>query len=251
MYKQCLILWRKPGLSREGFKDYYDRTHLDCVSSQLPSPPRSHRRHYPVWDDALTVVSEGFERFDAFATVSFDDASRREEWRKTLMASQLAREAIEKDEANFIDMSKRMMCVVDEATTASSPSGAANGVKAYILRFLKYRGAATSRDNVKELHEKAVAAQAQQLPADLVHFKRNYLLPEHPWSYSRMPEGVATPSSWIDVIEELGFPDRGTAAAAMPRINRLFGLSPLATARDVSSVYVEVSSSLPERWRAH
>jgi hypothetical protein len=254
VYKQCLFLWRKPGMERQKFKKYYDEAHLECVSKELPSPPLSHQRNYPVWDDALTIApppDSAFDRFDAFATVTFGDANQREEWRQRLLASQTAREAIERDEAEFIDTGRRMMCVVEEAATARPAAGGREYPdSAHVLRFVKYRGNGLSRDKIKELHEKEVASSLGDIPQGVIRYQRNYLLPEHPWSYFRMPAGSASPTSWVDIVEEFTFADRATAPASLQRLNELFRASDSARPRDSSTAYVERSCNLPERWRA-
>lgn len=254
MYKQCLFLWRKPGMDRQEFKKYYDELHLECVSKELPTPPLSHQRNYPVWNDALTIAppsGSAFDRFDAFATVTFSDASQREEWRQRLLASQTAREAIETDEGKFIDTGRRMMCVVEEASTARPPvADREHPDRAHVLRFVKYRGNGLSQEKIKELHEKEVASLLGDLPKGVIRYQRNYLLPQHPWSYFRMPAGAPSPASWVDIVEELSFADRATAPASLQRLNELFRASDSATARDSSTAYVERSCNLPQRWRA-
>jgi hypothetical protein len=248
VYKQGLVLWRRADLTRDFFKKYYDDHHMECIAGHLRQPPISHERNYPIWDDPLSAIAFPWLasiRFDVFAMMTFRDASVRAEWRKTMSDDRSAREQIQKDEQEFMATDLRMLCVLEEVTSSRTVCvDDARGQSVDVLRLVRYRNEYPVQ-SVRQIHEQDATACIEKLNGEIVTYRRNYALAEHPWNYRAVQAESEVPLRWADVTEELAIKDRSAA----PIVLQLLDSSTASQLREVTTVVVEKSTALPSGWR--
>lgn len=246
-YKQTMFLWRKPGMEEHEFQHYYDKDHLNLVSRFLAPPPRKHERYYPIWGDPLTSAARlhpELAGFDVFSAVVFDDASQRETWYATLMASEDTRNAITSDELQFIVRDRRILFVVEEIDH-QGPSELPGVESIRVIRLIR-RASSVSVLEFREQYERQINKALQGLPEGSLRYRRNYLLLDHPWN-SFGSAVVATDP--IDLVEEFTFQDRPSAEAIVASLDETVSRLDFVDAAAISTIRVDSSSDLPAAWR--
>jgi len=112
MIKVVLLVRRRPGISREEFRRYYEAHHAPLAARQLRGCVRYVRNF---------VVEEigGDPGFDCVTEFWYDlDGPWREA--RAQIASEAARRALREDEAHFMDRESMQVVVVAECETAGS-----------------------------------------------------------------------------------------------------------------------------------
>lgn len=116
MSKLIILLWRKPGLSRQEFMDYYEQHHAPLARQLVPEiAAADYRRNY-VGSTVSYMEDVEFFDFDVITEIGFASHADYEKAMTTLAEPQVS-ERIVRDEENFIDRSKIQPFVV---TTCSS-----------------------------------------------------------------------------------------------------------------------------------
>lgn len=115
MFKLMIMMKKKPGMSAEDFRAYYEGTHAPLGLSIMPLA-RHYRRHYldsrgskasPVVDDAFDVVTE----------VWFDSLADYERTKRKIAPEDKAR--LQADEFNLFDReATRYYGVAEESESA-------------------------------------------------------------------------------------------------------------------------------------
>ena len=114
MFKVMAFISRKPGMSIEAFRDYYEQIHTGVVASVAP-PMRAYRRNY-------VNITEPFRRsedqidFDVVTEMEFEDRAECERW-FTAFRNADTYEKVGEDEENFIDRDRIRVCVVETEET--------------------------------------------------------------------------------------------------------------------------------------
>jgi hypothetical protein len=114
MFKVMAFISRKPGMSIEAFRDYYEGIHTGVVASVAP-PMKAYRRNY-------VNITEPFRRsedqidFDVVTEMEFEDRAECERW-FTAFRNADAYEKVGEDEENFIDRDRIRVCVVETEET--------------------------------------------------------------------------------------------------------------------------------------
>ena len=110
MIKVVLLVRRKPGISREEFRRYYESRHAPLAASQLRSCVR-YVRNFVVEDVA------GDPDFDCVTEFWYEADGPWSEARQHI-ASEAGRRTLADDEAEFMDRDSMRVVVVAECETA-------------------------------------------------------------------------------------------------------------------------------------
>ena len=115
IHKLLIFLKRKPGLSTEEFRSYYEEKHVPLIMPYMAGPV-SYRRYY-----LDPVEGQAEQEFDVVTELVFADRAMRDMVLAGMLADQLPAEVIE-DETNFIDRPKsRVHAVTERETTLETP----------------------------------------------------------------------------------------------------------------------------------
>jgi uncharacterized protein (TIGR02118 family) len=110
MIKVVLLVRRKPGITREEFRRYYESRHAPLAASQLRSCLR-YVRNFVIEDVA------GEPDFDCVTEFWYElDGPWREA--RDYIASEASRQVLAEDEAKFMDRGSMRVVVVAECETA-------------------------------------------------------------------------------------------------------------------------------------
>ena len=114
MYKVMAFLARKPGMTRDEFRDYYENRHAPLVG-QLTPKFAAYRRNYVNFEGPLKT-DEHLITFDVVVEIEFEDQAACERWVAAYQVPDvLAR--ISADEENFLDRDRMLVCAVDQEQT--------------------------------------------------------------------------------------------------------------------------------------
>ena len=108
MFKIMAFMSRKPGLTREEFRDYYEQQHVKVVAEAAPRM-RHYRRNFLIHDDKLSR-SDGIE-YDVVTEIEFEDRASYETWRAAFRGPSGHRVA--DDESKFLNTARIHVCVVE------------------------------------------------------------------------------------------------------------------------------------------
>lgn len=110
MFRLLAFLKRKPGMSREAFRAYYENNHAKLVAELAPRP-RAYVRHYLQPDGESTDAADELN-FDVVTELEFGDRAAYEEWR-TALARPEASSRLAADMANFAEMTSFRVSIVE------------------------------------------------------------------------------------------------------------------------------------------
>jgi hypothetical protein len=110
MIKVLTLLYKKDGLGRRAFIEYYEHNHVPLILSLAPAPP-VYKRSYPVREDASV------EDFDVVTELQFPDRAAYDTWLAAILTG-AAGEQVVADEARFLDRSRTRSQLVEEYVTA-------------------------------------------------------------------------------------------------------------------------------------
>lgn len=110
MFKVLVFVKRKPGMSQDEFRTYYETRHTALIAEVAP-PPGTYRRNFLMMGDAANVGA-GDPDFDVVTEMEFADRGEYARWLEALTAPG-SRARLEADESNFIDRQKFRVCVVE------------------------------------------------------------------------------------------------------------------------------------------
>lgn len=116
MIKIVCLFTRKPGLSMDEFREYYETKHVPLVERLLPRPAE-YRRNFAIEGhdirSAHLEIDESGRPFDVITEVSFDDEAHHQQMIDALADPRIGR-IIAEDEAKFLDRSTMRTYFVDE-----------------------------------------------------------------------------------------------------------------------------------------
>jgi len=115
MLKLVALLKRRPGMSMEEFKDYYENVHIQIGLPKLKGKAVSHHRRY------LTPIPgpDGQTRegdYDVIMEIWFEDRAQLEEAMQVWLDPELV-ERVAADTPNFLDRADNPMFFVEEHET--------------------------------------------------------------------------------------------------------------------------------------
>jgi hypothetical protein len=236
MFKAVFFLWRRKGMSRTEFVDYYENRHAGLMTDLVPFT-RDIRRNYPVWQSEEQAGEQGgveLEHFDAMTEVTYEDRIQFEQGLAIISQSPV-KETVEQDELAFLDRVRVKFLVVDEVTDdllqgrwAPAPVSR-NGMK--LVRYVR-RPANVTQTIFQALYETGYVSSVKATLAGCREYRRNYLCSEDALSYSGDHlDPAETSASWkkFDLIEVFWFEDRKQGRDALVRLSgRGTGGDPLA-----------------------
>ena len=116
MPKLIALICKRPSVSVDEFKTYYENSHVPLIESLFPTL-QDYKRTYllesNMLNDALPLESEGSQSpFDVITELTFDDEDGLNQF-FARGADEEVIEAIRKDEANFLDGKKTIMYRVE------------------------------------------------------------------------------------------------------------------------------------------
>lgn len=114
MFKQIAFYKRKPGMTHEEFRDYYENMHVRVrlSSMKLPGLRRYMRRYLTPITDPVTGIQR-YAGFDVVTELWFDDKAAWENYRKVSLDPEVRRIAGE-DEDQFLDRDHIYHHLIDE-----------------------------------------------------------------------------------------------------------------------------------------
>ena len=115
MTKFIALLSRKPGMSFEDFKTYYEEKHVPLICELNPWMS-DYRRNYidlASISGGMNASIEWLPDFDVITEIWFESREAFDKGRTALTAPAAALR-IANDEANFLDRSRKRMFFVDE-----------------------------------------------------------------------------------------------------------------------------------------
>ncbi|KAI1358235.1 EthD domain-containing protein [Xylaria arbuscula] len=134
VYKLLMFAYRKPGITPEQFKAYYDTIHAPLIRELAgPAFPLSHTRRYihrsegqsetntarnPNTPASVLVGTQGDFDYDAISELIFEDEDAFKAFYAITMAHEVNGPKIAADAENFID-SSRMPAVVLSDTSVT------------------------------------------------------------------------------------------------------------------------------------
>ncbi len=103
---------RRPHLSRDQFRDYYEHEHAPLVS-RLFDVPRRYQRNYPIAADACLPAGMADTPFDSVTQAWYDDLETMKRFQAAI-ADPLVLARIREDEAKFLDGARSILFRVEE-----------------------------------------------------------------------------------------------------------------------------------------
>ena len=112
MPKLIALICKKPAISEEDFKTYYEENHVPLIESIFPTITgykRTYLLESNLLNDALPLESDGFaSQYNVITELSFDDEKGLNEFFERGTDEEVV-EAIRDDEANFLDGEQTIM----------------------------------------------------------------------------------------------------------------------------------------------
>ena len=119
MFKTVEFLVRKPGISKEDFRDYYETKHRPLAFKTFPQIVK-HVRNYT--DDNPAMWSHDTDQpWDCIVEIYYKDKAGFEALNEFMSDPERNREVLE-DGMNFLDIDKCGRLLVDDVTTDRSQS---------------------------------------------------------------------------------------------------------------------------------
>lgn len=118
MFKILAFLTRRPGMSREAFREHYETRHLPLARATFPEIV-GHRRDYAIEGGHHFPPALGMPEWDAVTEIWFVDRAGFEAMEGRIAAGEA--QAITEDELRFLDRERCGMMIVEE----SAPRGPA------------------------------------------------------------------------------------------------------------------------------
>ena len=116
MPRLIALICKKPSISEEDFKSYYESSHAPLIESLFPTL-KGYRRTYllksNMLNDTLPLESDGVpSQFNVITELTFDDEEGLNQFFEMGKNKEVI-EAIRNDEANFLDGEQTIMYRVD------------------------------------------------------------------------------------------------------------------------------------------
>jgi uncharacterized protein (TIGR02118 family) len=117
MFKLIIMARRKPGLSMDEFRDYYEKHHAVLVRKITPTM-RAYRRNYLTPLDSALAAGDA-SSYDCVTEAWFDSEADFQRSMQSLMAHPEKTAALAKDEENLFDRSTIRIFTAVEVESAS------------------------------------------------------------------------------------------------------------------------------------
>lgn len=247
MFKIMFCLWRRPGLTPEQFRHYYEDVHVHNNQKVRPASA-DYRRNYPDPADPLTDMA-GLARLGSFDVMTENWYPDRKRFEAVLQAfvNSPATPAIVEDEAQFEVRDRKLVFVVSESPTFEYGSSEyekramRNDRAGYkLLRFVSKHRGQTPADFRSE-YEAGVAAQIAEQFGSAFDYRRNYLLFDDPLTFrgpQESPSRIERERFPADLVEEFWFDNREGALRDVENLKgREFGAA-ISGSHDAATIAV-------------
>ncbi|MCB2079986.1 MAG: EthD domain-containing protein [Novosphingobium sp.] len=120
-YKILLFMKRRPGMSIEDFRDYYENRHVPLCMKYTQGISRYVRRYIEPQRHAESGTNEELP-YDVITELWFDD---EETWKGTVdyISNNVMTDEVVNDEKNLFDRPTMRMATVVECDTEMAPTG--------------------------------------------------------------------------------------------------------------------------------
>ncbi|KAM5527612.1 hypothetical protein FOXYSP1_19974 [Fusarium oxysporum f. sp. phaseoli] len=112
MLKAYYFLWRRTGMDRNEFMEYYENTHLDLIIDNVPKHD-DFRRLYPAWHRSGTAQYDLKKPFDVMTGITYGRRASFDEGAAKIYSPPF-NEIVIQDEMRFLDRSLMKFVVVHE-----------------------------------------------------------------------------------------------------------------------------------------
>jgi uncharacterized protein (TIGR02118 family) len=113
MFKMVCLLKRRPGMSLEEFKSYYESTHRKIGEKYLPTCARYVRRYLTPFGANPVTGEAARPEYDVLTEIWFESREAFDAAMASLADPEVAREIAE-DEERLFDRSKICLCTIEE-----------------------------------------------------------------------------------------------------------------------------------------
>jgi uncharacterized protein (TIGR02118 family) len=111
LIKIVAMIRRRPDLSRDDFRDYYENRHAPLFHRVIPDEVASAIIHY-VQNHAITLGRGTTETtYDCVTEIGFDDRAQLDVWNRWYLGDE--GRVLRDDEENFMDKSRRNVIVTE------------------------------------------------------------------------------------------------------------------------------------------
>ncbi|KAH6986637.1 hypothetical protein EDB80DRAFT_690782 [Ilyonectria destructans] len=232
MMKAYYFLWRRTGMDRNEFIDYYENPHVDLILRNLPKHD-DFRRNYPAWDRSNTA-DLGSPLFDAMTAITYESPVKFAEALATFY-SQPFNQIVTEDELRFLDRSRIKFVMVDEIIDEVPENKwrpAPMVVEdAKLIRLIR-RPAALDAAEFRKAYEALQAPAIRSTVGSCVDYRRNYIRgsDSHNFTTPELENNLDIHSVIAcDLIEELCFASSADADAAVRALDGVGVGTPLLT----------------------
>jgi len=210
MIKMLGVFRRKPGITPEGYKNYYENEHVPLVLSLSPRFA-AYRRNYVIPEigkPELPHIQPGVPtlKFDGFAEAWFPDQATFDKVGEDLKKPE-NQALIIKSEENLFDRSQMIFFVTEEHITPAKDLGAGEGAPddgsmVKMVAFMK-RKPGMSREAFKEYYETRHAPLAAKCMRMFAGYRRSYIVPSKTLDAGHVKDRPPQPD--VDVLTEIWF----------------------------------------------
>ena len=121
MISLLVLIKRKAGMSKEQFREYYERSHVALAKKHVAHLFADYRRNYATSAIFLAKFYEGAsdtqdEPFDMVTTILFENQSKCDEFFRVMETPEI-KQAFAADEANFMDRAGSLVMLCDSVKT--------------------------------------------------------------------------------------------------------------------------------------
>lgn len=217
MLKAYYFLWRRDGMTRDEFIDYYEKSHIDLILDNLPRA-KDFRRNYPVWQAGHTEYL-GSPLFDVLTGITYDSRTTFEASLDVYHSSPFS-EIVTEDELRFINRARMKFMPVDEVIDHLPEDQwqpapvVAEGAK--LLRLTR-RPAELDPSEFRRFYEASETPAIRPLINGCVDYRRNYVRWSDPLNFMTDELRAEIDSLGLigcDLVEEFCFADTVSAATA-------------------------------------
>lgn len=231
MIKQVDLFSKKPGMSFEDFRDYYETRHVPLLMDLIPRFA-GYRRNFVIPDGGVGAAhienAPPPPAFDVITEVWFEDQAAFERLTNDLKNPAIG-DRIARDEENFFDRSRMIIFAMDEYITPAKDLGAGEGApddgSMVKMVLMMRRKPGLSREAFIEHYEtRHVPLAVKHLPT-IAGYRRSYMIPGSTFDAGHIADAPPLPD--IDVMTEMWFrtkADHDAVGATMadPKIGALF-----------------------------
>ncbi|KAI3570737.1 hypothetical protein IWW34DRAFT_859142 [Fusarium oxysporum f. sp. albedinis] len=217
MLKAYYFLWRRTGMDRKEFVEYYENTHLDLIIDNVPKHD-DFRRLYPARHRSDTVQHDLKKPFDAMTAITYQLRASFEEAVSKIYSPPF-NDIIIQDEIHFLDRSLMRFVVVHEVIVRGPRDKwqpAPHVADSAMLVRLVQRPTGLDVTEFRESYETLQVPAILSAVNGCVDYRCNYVSASDQYNFmtSKLMEQYGHDlTASFDLIEEFCFPSVASAEA--------------------------------------